>query len=206
MSGESLRDRLSSLSRGELIGLVGLVALTLVGAGLWYARSLPRPVEVRAVPEPSSAAAVSPSSVAAVILVDVAGWVRRPGVYEFREGARVIDAIEAAGGARSRALLTSLNLAAPLVDGTQILVPKAGEAPPVGAGGGSTGSAAGGLINVNTATAVELEALPGIGEVLSQAIVDHRTENGPFTSVEQLVDVSGIGDATLEDIRELVTI
>lgn len=206
MSGESLRDRLSSLSRGELIGLVGLVALTLVGAGLWYARSLPRPVEVRAVPEPSSATAVSPSPVAAVILVDVAGWVRRPGVYEFREGARVIDAIEAAGGARSRALLTSLNLAAPLVDGTQILVPKEGEAPPVGAGGGSTGSVAGGLINVNTATAVELEALPGIGEVLSQAIVDHRTENGPFTSVEQLVDVSGIGDATLEDIRELVTI
>ena len=139
------------------------------------------------------------------MLVDVAGWVRHPGVYEFAGGARVIDAIEAAGGARPGAQLESLNLAAPLVDGTQILVVREGSEAPAPAGA-SGGVAAGGLINVNTASASELEALPGVGEVIAQAIVDHRTENGPFTSVDQLLDVSGIGDATLEDIRELVTV
>ncbi|HZD17847.1 MAG TPA: ComEA family DNA-binding protein [Actinomycetota bacterium] len=204
MSGEPLRERLSSLSRAELAGLVVLVGLTLAGAAFWYMRSLPRPVEVRAEERPPAAVASSPSPSPLVLLVDVAGWVRHPGVYEFAEGARVIDAIEAAGGARPGAVLQSLNLAAPLVDGTQVLVPKQGEVgtEPVGAPGTSTG----GLINVNSASASELEALPGIGEVIAQRIVDHRTQNGPFTSVDQLVDVSGIGDAILESIRELVTV
>ena len=208
MSEGSIRERLATLSRGELVGLVALLAVTLGGAGLWYVRSLPRPVEVAAMPVGGDAtvatASASPSP-EVVILVDVAGWVRRPGVYEFEEGARVIDAIDAAGGARSGALLESLNLAAPLADGIQILVPRQGEtvAPP--ASGGAVAGVAG-LINVNTATTTELEELPGVGEVIAQAIVDFRTENGPFTSVDQLLDVSGIGDATLENIRELVTV
>lgn len=205
MSGETIRDRLSTLSRGELIGVVAVVAVTLAGAGFWYVRSLPAPVEVRASTAPPLPAPDATPSPATVLLVDVAGWVRRPGVYEFGEGARVIDAIDAAGGARPGALLQSLNLAAPLVDGTQILVPKEGATPPVEGSGAVPGSA-GGLVNVNTATPAELETLPGIGEVIAQAIVDHRSENGPFTSVEQLLDVSGIGDATLENIRELVTV
>jgi competence protein ComEA len=210
MPGESLRERLSSLSRAELLGLVAVLAVTLGGAGLWYVRSLPRPVEVRAESAPtgptapvgSSGAIASPSM--AFVLVDVAGWVREPGVYEFAAGARVVDAIEAAGGARPGAALSALNLAAPLVDGTQVLVPKQGEggvAPP--AAGGTT---VGGLVNLNTASATELETLPGIGEVIAQRIVDHRTANGPFTSVDQLLDVSGIGDAILGSIRELVTV
>ena len=211
MSGGSVRDRLASLSRAELIGLVAVVALTVGGAGLWYVRSLPKPVEVREVvdepPIPAPTASVTP----AMLLVDVTGWVRQPGVYAFETGARVIDAIEAAGGARSGASLAALNLAAPLVDGTQILVPKEGQAPPVAAPGATgsvpaPGGAVGGLINVNTATAVELEALPGVGEVTAQAIVDHRTEHGPFATVDALLDVSGIGDATLANIRELVTV
>jgi len=208
MSEGSIRERLAALSRGELVGLVALLAVTLGGAGLWYVRSLPRPVEVAELPGPGDAplpAASAGPSPEVVILVDVAGWVRRPGVYEFDEGARVIDAIDAAGGARSGALLESLNLAAPLADGIQILVPREGEtvAPPA-----SEGSVAGvaGLINVNTAATTELEELPGVGEVIAQAIVDYRTENGPFASVDQLLDVSGIGDATLENIRELVTV
>ena len=208
MSEGSIRDRLAALSRGELVGLVALLAVTLGGAGLWYVRSLPRPVEVAELPGPGDAplpAASAGPSPEVVILVDVAGWVRRPGVYEFEEGARVIDAIDAAGGARSGALLESLNLAAPLADGIQILVPREGEtvAPPA-SGGAVAGGA--GLINVNTATPTELEELPGVGEVIAQAIVDYRTENGPFASVDQLLDVSGIGDATLENIRELVTV
>ena len=207
MSEGSIRERLAALSRGELIGLVALLAVTLGGAGLWYVRSLPRPVEVSTAPSggTSSAPASASPSPEVIVLVDVAGWVRHPGVYEFSEGARVIDAIDAAGGARPGALLQALNLAAPLADGTQILVPREGEegvAPPAVSGG----AVAGALINVNSATATELEELPGVGEVIAQAILDYRTENGPFTSVDQLLDVSGIGDATLESIRDLVTV
>jgi len=213
MPGESIRERLSSLTRTELVGLVAVLVVTLGGAGLWYVRSLPRPVEVRTEAAPTGPSApvgvttaeASPS--AALVLVDVAGWVRHPGVYEFTTGARVVDAIEAAGGARPGAVLEALNLAAPLADGTQILVPRkgaTGAAPPVVVGG--SGSVAGALVNVNTASASELETLPGIGEVIAQRIVDHRTANGPFGSVDQLLDVSGIGDAILESIRELVTV
>jgi competence protein ComEA len=184
-----------------LIGVVAVLGVTILGAGFWYLRSLPKPVEVRAGPERpvASGPSVSPSVVPTPILVDVAGWVRRPGVYEFTGGARVIDAVEAAGGARPGAVLQALNLAAPLVDGSQILVPKRGAA-------GSSSAVAGGLVNVNSATAAELETLPGIGEVTAQAIIDYRTENGPFASVDELLDVTGIGDVTLENIRELVTV
>ena len=207
MSEGSIRERLAALSRGELIGLVALLAVTLGGAGLWYLRSLPRPVEVATAPSGGTASAPASASPSpeVVVLVDVAGWVRRPGVYEFTEGARVIDAIDAAGGARSGALLEALNLAAPLTDGTQILVPREGQvgvapAPVTG------GAVAGGLVNVNSAIATELEELPGIGEVIAQRIIDYRTENGPFATVDELLDVSGIGDAILESIRELVTV
>jgi competence protein ComEA len=206
LPGESIRDRLATLSRAELIALVAVVGVTVAGAGFWYVRSVPAPVQVRSGPSEALVAAPPASaSPTMVILVDVAGWVRRPGVYEFAEGARVIDAIDAAGGARPGAVLSSLNLAAPLVDGTQVLVPKESQSAPTTETGTGT-SGATGLVNVNSATNAELETLPGIGEVIAQAIVDHRTENGPFTSVDQLVDVSGIGDATLENIRELVTV
>lgn len=207
MSGESLRDRLSALSRAELIGLAAVVVVTLGGAGLWYVRSLPRPVDVRATTAGTADTAVpssSPSS--AVLLVHVAGWVRDPGVYEFREGDRVIDAVRAAGGPRKGADLGGLNLAAPLVDGSQVLVPP--EVVPGGEGGagGVPESGGGDLININTASASELEALPGVGEVIAQRIVDYRTENGPLASVDELMDVSGIGEATLEEMRDLVTV
>lgn len=207
MSEGSIRERLAALSRGELVGLVAFLAVTLGGAGLWYVRSLPRPVEVAAAPSGGTASAPASASPSpeVVVLVDVAGWVRRPGVYEFTEGARVIDAIDAAGGARSGAVLEALNLAAPLTDGIQILVPREGQegvapAPVTG------GAVAGGLVNVNSAMATELEELPGIGEVIAQRIIDYRTENGPFATVDELLDVSGIGDAILESIRELVTV
>lgn len=210
MSEGSLRERLAALSRGELVALASAVVVTVAGAGLWYARSLPKPVEIRA--DPVSAPAVtgttgtSASPAGTPILVDVAGWVRWPGVYTFVEGDRVIDAIEAAGGARHGASLASLNLAAPLADGSQILVHKGSEAPaPVGSTGAPPGALPA-LININTATAAELETLSGIGEVIAQAIIDYRTENGQFASVDALLDVSGIGDATLEEIRDAVTV
>jgi competence protein ComEA len=201
----SLRERLDLLSRGEIAGLIVVMVAVLGGAGLWYARSLPKPVTIAeagpgAVPQVAS---LSPTT--ALIIVDVAGEVRRPGVYEFAEGDRVIDAIERAGGALPRAELSLLNLAAALVDGTQILVPKAGPGAPGVVPGAAPGST-GGLINVNTASATELESLSGIGEVLAATIIEYRTQNGPFASVEDLMDVSGIGPATLEEIRDQVTV
>jgi competence protein ComEA len=211
---ESLRDRLASLSRRELVALAVVVVVTLAGGAVWYVRSLPRPIDVvrrpgaagLAQPIAAPAATPSPSS----ILVHVAGEVRRPGVYEFGEGDRVIDAIDAAGGVRGDAALDELNLAAPLTDGSQVLVPDRSAAAPAPIGEGSTTSGAAGAttakINVNTADAAELEELPGIGEVLSQAIVDYRAENGPFSSVDELEDVSGIGPSILEDVRDLVSV
>ena len=186
---------------------MALVAITVGGAGLWYARSLPRPVEVRAataLPAPATSATSSPDVVP--ILVDVAGWVRRPGVYEFHDGDRVIDAIDAAGGARRGAALDALNLAAPLADGTQILVPRRQASGPVGSVGSVGSGATPSKVNINAASAAELEALPGVGEVIAQRIVDYRTANGPFGSVDDLLDVSGIGEVTLENIRDLVTV
>ena len=206
----SLRERLDGLSRGELTGLIVVLVITLGGAGLWYMRSLPKPIVVGdalgggQVSGPAGASSTASPSAAGVI-VDVAGWVRQPGVYELAAGDRVIDAIEKAGGARKGAELSALNLAAPLVDGSQILVPRPGAATGTpGSGGSIPGSTP--LININTASATELEALPGIGEVLAATIVQYRTENGPFASVDQLEDVSGIGPSTLEEIRDFITV
>src|SRR3954462_7558703 len=225
-----IRERLDGLSRGELVGLIVVVVALLAGVGLWYTRSLPRPVEVAttagsAVPVPQTAFGASPSSGPAVavasgsvapwasvsgaptLIVDVAGAVRKPGVFEFAPGDRVIDAVERAGGALEKADLTLLNLAAPLTDGQQILVPKKGAAPPTGApvvGGLPGGSTT--LVNINTADEPTLETLNGVGPVLAAAIMQYRTEHGPFSSIDQLDEVSGIGPATLEDLRSQVTV
>jgi competence protein ComEA len=141
------------------------------------------------------------------VVVHVAGWVRRSGVYELAQGERVIDAIEAAGGPRRGADLDALNLAAVLVDGQQVMIPRkaVGGIPgdPSASGASTSGQS---LINLNSATAEELETLPGIGEVLAAAIVEHRERNGPFTSIDALLDVSGIGEQRLADIRDLVTV
>lgn len=193
------------LSRGEIAGLIVVLVAVLGGAGLWYARSLPKPVTI-AEAGPGAAQQVSSSpSPSVTLIVDVAGAVRQPGVYEFAEGDRVIDAIERAGGSLAKADLSLLNLAAPLADGTQILVPKAGPAG-VGVPAGSMPGSTSGLININSASETELETLSGIGEVLAATIVEYRTQNGPFASVEDLMDVSGIGPATLDEIRDQVTV
>jgi competence protein ComEA len=199
------REWLGGLTGRELVlvGILGVAALG--GAGLWYVRSLPQPVAIRAAPMPAPTA----SEAAPPLIVHVAGWVAEPGVYELPEGSRVIDAIEAAGGAKRGAELAVLNLAAPLTDGQQVLVPRASdvEQPPGTAAPSGTAPPGGAtLVNVNVASAEELETLPGIGEVLAATIVQYREEHGPFTSVDQLMDVSGIGEVTLEEIRDLVTI
>jgi competence protein ComEA len=200
----SFRERLDTLSRGEIAGLIVVLVAVLGGAGLWYARSLPKPVTIAASGPGAAPPAASPTSSPALLIVDVAGAVRKPGVYEFAEGERVVDAIERAGGPMPKADVSSLNLAAMLVDGTQILVPKAGPAV-AGVPGAAPGSS-NGLVNINSASATELETLSGIGEVLAGTIVEYRDQNGPFASVDDLLDVSGIGPATLEEIRDQVTV
>jgi competence protein ComEA len=147
------------------------------------------------------------SAGAAEVTVDVAGRVRRPGIAVLPAGSRVVDALEAAGGARRGVDLTSLNLARPLVDGEQVLV---GVPPPAGVAGtlGSPGEAVptGALVNLNTADQAALESLPGVGPVTATAILDWRTEHGGFTAVDELLEVNGIGDATLADLAPLVTV
>jgi competence protein ComEA len=169
----------------------------------------------------ASAAGVATSGLPTELVVHVVGAVAAPGIQRLPPGSRVVDALAAAGDALPDADLARINLAAPLIDGQQVFVPRPGEPAPStlapagggtgitggGPGGtGATGTAQGGLVNLNTATAQELEALPGVGPSTAAAIIAHRDANGPFTSVEQLIDVRGIGDAKLEQLRQLVTV
>lgn len=145
------------------------------------------------------------SGAAAGLVVDVAGKVRRPGIVVLAAGARVVDAIEAAGGVRPGVELTSLNLARPVVDGEQILV---GVRPEPGLAGtlDATVSAGGVLVNLNTADEAALDTLPGVGPVTAGAILAWRDAHGGFTAVEELLEVDGIGPATLDELAPLVTL
>lgn len=205
------------------VALVAVVIAVAVGAAAWFAvRSDPEPVPAlvqaseplttpsvspMAPGSPTASGPGAPATTGGDVTVDVAGKVRRPGIAVLPPGSRVVDAVEAAGGARSGVDLVTLNLARPLVDGEQILV---GVSVPAGVAGslGAPGSPAetGVLVNLNSADLPALETLPGVGPVTAQAIVDWRTENGGFTRVDELLEVDGIGDATLADIAPLVTI
>jgi competence protein ComEA len=208
--GEPLRERVRSLERRELISLVVVGALVAAAAAFWYVRSLPGEVSVHLAEDGGSGAGpalIDSPSPAATMLVHVAGWVRHPGVYQFNEGDRVIDAVEAAGGARPGADLASVNLAALLSDAQQVVILKKGATPGSIAGPGTVAGPGGeALVNLNTATLDQLETLPGIGPTLAQRIIDYRMEHGPFRSVDELLEVSGIGDQRLADIRSKVAI
>jgi competence protein ComEA len=209
--------------------LVVLIAAAVVlGVRVAWARASaqPRPVAASAHGPPvglvarTVPAAFAPTgapglpTAAAVLLVHVVGQVHRPGVVRLPPGSRVLDAVQAAGGPTSSADLNHLNLARPVADGEQIVVPKPGEILPTGvvpgiAGGGvgstSTGSV-GGLVNLNTADAAALDSLPGVGPVIAQRILDWRTQHGRFTSVNELGEVSGIGDKLMAQIGPKVTV
>jgi competence protein ComEA len=192
-----------SLTRTRAL-VLALCAVALVLAGGRVLRpAAPRgaaPPLIRAKPAPVPGEA-GPS--AGLVVVDVAGAVRRAGLYRLPHGSRIADAIARAGGATARAELDLVNLAAPLADGEQVLVPARG-ASPAGAGGPSGQSGPTAPVDLNSATTEQLDALPGIGPVTAQKIVDYRQAHGPFTSVDELDAIPGIGPARIENLRGLV--
>jgi competence protein ComEA len=136
------------------------------------------------------------------LVVHVVGAVRRPGLYRLREGSRIADAVARAGGATKRADVSLVNLAAPVVDGAQVVVPR--RTPAAGAAPGEPAPAVpAGPLHLNTATLEQLDALPGIGPTTAQKILDFREKHGAFTSVDELDAVPGIGPARLEQLREV---
>jgi len=164
---------------------------------------------------------LQPAPTKVPVAVHVVGAVPRPGLYEFAEGARVQDAIDAAGGLITSANVDAINLAALLVDGEQLSIPyKAGEEPVAGANNSSgpdlpnsntndsnsSNSENSDLININTASLEELDSLPGIGPTTAQRIIDYRDANGPFTTIDEIMDVSGIGPSTYDEIKDLITV
>ncbi len=165
---------------------------------------------------PSAAPSPSSSATAQELVVYVCGAVRRPGVYHLASGARVADLLAAAGGAAAKAELQAVNLAAKLIDGQQVVVPERGAGGLAAASAAASGAAASGAgsasgaatapVNLNTATAEELDALPGVGPATAQKIIDYRTANGGFKSVDDLKNVAGIGDAKFATLQPLVTV
>ncbi len=213
-------------------GVVVLVAVAVVAGVVWYRVGIGGGSEAGAAPRnassverttrPVSAPTTSPATTSAAsasssarITVHVAGAVARPGVVELGAGARVIDAVEAVGGAHADADLDRLNLAAKLADGERVYVPKVGEADPGVVTGGdasatgtgtSGGTILGGKVNLNTATDAQLEDLPGIGPTYAQSIIAERQRRGGFKSVNELRGVRGIGDKRFAELAPLVTV
>lgn len=171
---------------GVLIGLV-------LGGLLWIIVRSPRGNSVELLPPPTPAP----------IIVDVSGAVPHPGVYEFAEGSRVKDAIEAAGGFLAEADKSNINLAALIEDGQRLDIPFLAGTEPLGAVTSLTETAD--LIDINTADVETLSTLPGIGPTLAQRIVEYRETYGPFYFIEDIMNVEGISDTTFENIRDLIT-
>jgi competence protein ComEA len=222
----ALADHLPATVRGGRLALgrpaaAGLAVLAAAAVALtvsfaWRAHATPAPLTPTAATASSTASTRQPSSSAttsapSVVVVDVAGKVHHPGVVRLPNGSRVVDAIRAAGGAQRGVDLTSLNLAAQLQDGAQILVGVVGSSP-VGAPSGGPGAAtqpagtSSAPLDLNSATLDQLETLPGIGPSLGQRIIDWRTAHGRFTTVDELREVSGIGDARFADLAPRVKV
>jgi competence protein ComEA len=181
--------------RAVVAGVVALLLLVVAG------KLLLRPARP-AVPPPVRVAARAGPTPATTLYVNVVGAVRRPGLYRLRDGSRVADAVTRAGGPTAKAQIELLNLAARIADGEQIVVPRGGLAgPSVGAPGGAAGT---GPVHLNSATLEQLDALPGVGPVTAQKILDYRQQHGAFGSVDELDAIAGIGPARLETLRGLV--
>jgi competence protein ComEA len=212
-----LPARRAVVGLGLVLLIAVLVALFLVWQAQPSAEAAPRvhrsAPTVGATDAPAGVVGTpAPAAAPAVVVVHVVGAVHRPGLVRLPVGSRVADAVKAAGGTTASARPASINLARVLVDGEQLVVQRR-SGPPLlaapGAMGGGTAGAAGagaGPVDLNTATLEALDGLPGIGPVLAQRILDWRTAHGRFSSVDELGEVSGIGEATLDDLRPVVTV
>jgi len=193
------------LTRRRILVAAGCLALLLfVGSKL-----LARPQTGAALAPPAAAPTETAAAAPAAVVVDVVGAVRRPGLYRLAQGARIADAVSRAGGATPKADLALINLAAPLADGEQVVVPRRGTAAlgaPAGPAGSSSpgGAPSAGPVHLSTATLEQLDSLPGIGPVTAQKILDYRQKHGAFTSVDELDAVPGIGPARLDQLKDLV--
>jgi competence protein ComEA len=194
-------DRLPFSRRQLLIAALAAAVLLLV-VGRYFA-SAGTPSAAPAAPPPTGPdiAIIKPQ-----LVVDVVGAVRKPGLYRLGQGARIADAVARAGGATRAAELASLNIAAPLADGEQVVVPaKAPVASSAAAApSGAAPAAPAGPVHLSTATLEQLDSLPGIGPVTAQKILDYRTAHGAFSSVDELDAVPGIGPSRLDQLRDLV--
>jgi competence protein ComEA len=200
---------------GRAIGLFAAALAIGAAAWMWWSPARPdAPAGAKAGPATASAAGATTASKAATpavmstVTVHVVGEVRHPGVYELPGGSRAADAVSAAGGLLGAADQAAVNLARVVADGEQIAVPREGQGPAAAAGapGAGAGSGvAGGKVDLNTASAEQLDTLPGVGPSTAQKIVADRTANGPFRTVEDLLRVPGIGPAKLDALKDLVT-
>jgi competence protein ComEA len=183
----------------------GLLVLALVALGLRHLRANTHPTALAVAPIRASARPSARARAAPGVVVDVEGAVRRPGLVRLPSGSRVADAVTHAGGTTRLADRDSVNLAAPVSDGQQVLVPRRGAvAVAGGAPSAAGGTPASGPISLSSASAEQLDTLPGVGPVTAQKIVDFRTEHGAFHSVDELDAIPGIGPARLADLHGLV--
>ena len=211
---DGIRDRIETLTnrRRDVWVVAAFVAVVAAGALVVWSRSgapvVAPPAVASSQANDASTHSAQPtvrSEASATLYIHVAGAVRRPGLYEVPEGSRVADALDVARGPLRRADLDVINLAEIVADGTQIYVPRRGESAVAGGVGGSASSPGGpDLVDINSADQPALETIPGIGPVKAAAIIEYRESSGPFESVEELIEVTGIGPATLESMRAYV--
>lgn len=192
---------MAQLPRSQLAAYAVIVLAVLVLGGRWLARGQPVPPPASAVQKAAVRPAVEQPSRSAV--VHVAGAVRRPGVYRLAAGARVRDALRRAGGATSRADANAINLAAPVQDGVQVVVPRRAASVAAVASGAPAATAP---VNLNTASAEELQTLDGVGPATAADILEYRSQQGGFRSVDDLDQVPGIGPKTMEALRDKVVV
>lgn len=213
----TFRDRVLdaiAVAKADRASIVGaIVLLLLVVGGVWWSRSGSEQAELvlpMATPEmvsASPAANVTATTVVpAEVVIHAAGAVASPGVYVLSAGSRVDDVLAVAGGALPGADLDRVNLASPVRDGMRVFIPLKGEAVPGVVAGDTADQAQSGPFDINTADAKQLESLPGVGPATAAAIVEHRSRTGAFRSVEDLLEVRGIGEAKLETLRSQVTV
>jgi competence protein ComEA len=186
------------LSRRQALSAAGALAIVLLVAGKLLTSGGP------ARPVPTFHVAAAPPAPPPALVIDVAGAVTRPGLYRLPKGSRIADAVARAGGATGKAALDGVNLAAPLADGEQVVVPARIPGAASAAAAGAPGTSPSGPVSLSTATAEQLDSLPVIGPVTAQKIVDYRTQHGAFHSVDELDAISGIGPAKLDQLHGLV--